>query len=61
MLYWKGGVNGMTREMERFTLRLPKQLKSQLEAHSDRMCMSLNALLIQILREWADRNISDDR
>lgn len=49
----------MTKEMERFTLRLPKRLKSKLELHSDQMCVSLNALLIQILWDWADRNIRD--
>lgn len=50
----KGGVNYMTKDMERFTLRLPKWLKGELEKTSDNLCVSLNAVVIQILRDWVD-------
>lgn len=51
----------MTKEVDRFTLRLPKRLKFKLELHSDQMCVSLNALVIQILRDWADRNMQENQ
>lgn len=44
----------MTKDMERFTLRLPKWLKGELEKTSDSLCVSLNAVVIQILRDWVD-------
>ena len=49
IIYKKGGVNYMTKEIERFTLRLPKGLKSKLEARSREMGVSLNSLVIQFL------------
>ncbi len=51
----KGGVNNMTKEMERFTLRLPANLKVQLEACSKEMGISLNSLVIQLLWDSVER------
>lgn len=48
----KGGVKHMTKELERFTLRLSKHTKEQLEKQSKTMCISLNALVSQILWDW---------
>lgn len=45
----------MTKEAERFTLRLTRELKEQLDENRKRMGVSLNALVVQILWEWAER------
>lgn len=52
----KGGVKNMTRETERFTLRLTKKLKEQLDKSGKRMGVSLNALVVQILWDWVAEN-----
>jgi len=46
----------MTKEAERFTLRLTPELKGVLEATRKRLGVSLNALVLQILWDWAKRN-----
>lgn len=43
----------MTNDAGRFTLRLTKELKQWLEDSAKRMGVSLNALVLQILWEWA--------
>mgnify|MGYP002765682746 CR=1 FL=1 len=43
----------MTKEAERFTLRLTVELKEQLDEIRKRMGVSLNALVVQILWDWA--------
>lgn len=49
----------MTREVERFTLRLTEELKEQLDKSRKRMGISLNALVVQILWNWAERQDKD--
>lgn len=44
----------MTKETERFTLRLTGELKEQLDEGRKRMGVSLNALVVQILWEWVE-------
>ena len=44
----------MTKETERFTLRLSGELKAQLDRIRKRMGISLNALVVQILWDWAN-------
>ena len=51
----KGGVKDMTKEAERFTLRMTGELKEQLDKVRKLMGVSLNALLVQILWEWVDK------
>lgn len=46
----------MTKETKRFTLRIPKDRKDQLKVCSVQTGVSLNALILQILREWAKQN-----
>ena len=50
----KGGVKNMTKEAERFTLRLTGELKEQLDESRKRMGVSLNALVVQILWDWIE-------
>lgn len=45
----------MTNESERFTLRLTSKLKNHLDENRKRMGVSLNALVVQILWGWAER------
>ena len=45
----------MTKEAGRFTLRLTGELKEQLDESRKRMGVSLNALVVQILWEWVER------
>lgn len=44
----------MTKDAERFTLRLPAELKEKLTEQSVRMGISLNALVVQLLWQWAE-------
>lgn len=44
----------MTKEAERFTLRLTGELKERLDEDRKRMGVSLNALVVQILWEWVN-------
>ncbi|MBU5627746.1 hypothetical protein KQI82_12580 [Oscillibacter sp. MSJ-2] len=60
IMHMKGGVNNMTNETERFTLRITKELKHQLETTRKRMGVSLNALVLQILWDWAKENQGKD-
>ncbi len=46
----------MTNNAERFTLRITKELKCQLEARRKQIGVSLNALVIQILWDWVKKN-----
>ncbi len=41
----------MTKDTQRFTLRLPASLKHQIEAYSKKIGVSFNAMVVQIL--WA--------
>ena len=45
----------MTKGAERFTLRLTGELKEQLDESRKHMGVSLNALVVQILWDWAER------
>lgn len=45
----------MTKEAERFTLRLTRELKEQLDKSRKRIGVSLNALVVQILWEWVEK------
>ena len=45
----------MTKEAERFTLRLTGELKEQLDERRKRMGVSLNSLVVQILWDWTER------
>lgn len=49
----------MTLKTERFTLRITKELKCQLEKKGKQMGVSLNALVAQILWDWAKQNLLD--
>lgn len=57
----KGGVKNMTKETERFTLRLTKELKEQLNENKKRMGVSLNALVMQILSEWLEKHSKEEK
>lgn len=50
----------MTKETERFTLRLTSELKNQLDESRKHMGISLNALLVQILWEWLKEGERDE-
>lgn len=45
----------MTKEAEWFTLHLTGELKEQLDENRKRMGVSLNALVVQILGDWVER------
>lgn len=45
----------MSTETERLTLRLPPELKAALESQRKKMGLSLNALLVQLLWQHAQR------
>ena len=45
----------MTKKAARFTLRLTGELKELLDESRKRMGVSLNALVVQILWDWAER------
>lgn len=51
----------MTKEVERFTLRLTGELKGQLDECRKRMGVSMNALVVQILWDWAERHSGANR
>lgn len=55
----KGGVRDMTKEAERFTLRLTGELKKRLDESRKRMGVSLNALVVQILWDWTEHQIKE--
>jgi len=57
----KGGVKCMTKETERFTLRLTKELKWKLDESRKRMGISLNALVVQILWNWTECKDDEER
>lgn len=46
----------MTKDAVRFTLRLTSELKDRLEGSGKRMGISLNALVVQILWDWAEQH-----
>lgn len=45
--------------MAQMLIRSPDDLKDILQQEAQRIGITLNALLVQILRDWADRNIRD--
>lgn len=47
--------------MAQMLIRAPDDLKEILQGEARRIGIPLNALLIQILRNWTDNNIRDDR
>ncbi len=49
----------MTKETERFTLRLTKELKNKLDERRKHMGISLNALVVQILWNWVKHQEED--
>ncbi len=44
----------MTNDTTRFTLRLPSELKERLMERSEKMGISLNSLVIQMLWQWLE-------
>lgn len=53
-------VNNMKKDIrERFTLRVPGILLQLLEAHAEIIGVSINALILQILWDWAQKNSPD--
>ena len=52
----KGGVKYMTNnDIKRFTFRIPQDLHIALKKEAERMNVSLNALILQILRDWLEK------
>lgn len=51
----------MTKDAERFTLRLTGELKELLDENRKRMGVSLNALVVQILWEWTESRKREER
>ena len=47
--------------MAQMLIRPPEDLKEILQGEAQRIGITLNALVIQILRDWVDRNIHDDK
>ena len=47
--------------MAQMLIRAPDDLKEVLQGEAQRIGITLNALLIQILRGWADHNAQDNR
>lgn len=45
----------MTNNTSRFTLRIRKELKEQLENDCDKMGVSLNSLISKILWDWSQK------
>ena len=45
---------------ERFTLRIPRRLYATLTEYAERIGVSLNALISQILWEWMKKNTTDN-
>lgn len=45
----------MTKDAIRFTLRINKALKSELKEASEKMGISANSLIIQILWDWIEK------
>ena len=56
----KGGVKNMTNDVERFTLRIPKELKVKLESQRKQRGVSLNSLVLQILWDWKKKASQED-
>lgn len=50
----------MTSDSARFTLRLTGELKRRLEKTGRDMGISLNALVVQILWDWAKNNLNEE-
>lgn len=50
----------MTNDVERFTLRIPKELKVKLERQRKQMGVSLNSLVLQILWDWKKKASQKD-
>ena len=51
----KNDVKNTTKEANRFTLQLSGELKELLDEGRERMGVSLNAPVVQILWDWAER------
>lgn len=45
----------MTNDINRFTLRLPRQLFEKVKAEADQIGVSCNALILQILWDWVKK------
>lgn len=43
-------------ERMRFTFRMPEKLLNNLKCESERLGVSVNALILQILWEWAEKD-----
>lgn len=41
---------------ERFTLRMPTRLYEMLQGEADKLGVSINAMVLNILWEWAEEN-----
>ncbi len=50
----------MTNDVEKFTLRIPKELKVKLENQKKQMGVSLNSLVLQILWDWKKKASQED-
>ena len=52
----KCGVKYMMNDgMKRFTFRISQDLHTALKEEAEKMNVSLNALILQILREWLEK------
>ena len=53
----KGGVNGVSKDLrKRFTFRMPAILHNRLKDRAERMGVSVNSLILQILDDWVQKN-----
>lgn len=57
-LYKKGGVKRVSKEDDRtrFTFRMPGELLQKLKEQANRLGVSVNALILQVLWEWIQRD-----
>ena len=56
-MHMKGGVKYMTKdERTRFTFRLPDSLMSRLKDEAQSKGVSINALILNILWAWLEKN-----
>ncbi len=51
----------MTIDVSRFTFRLPKALFDKLKCEAQQQGVSVNALILQILWDWAKKNDNDKK
>ena len=53
----KGGVNKVSKDLrKRFTFRMPSILHNRLKDRAEKMGVSVNSLILQILDDWVQKN-----